>query len=843
MKRLCFRSLGIRSYHDGCFKAEFQDFSPGLNIILGPNASGKSTLAQAAMGILSPGRIKGKDRICAELLLEEEEGNPTIFHADVDRKTKAADWPQSLRSGLYALALEDLISGPGEDDTRIIREAVSGGVDLRTLFSATNKRPPSLANLAQSLDEREQEAARIAREEARCEEQTARGEELRHLIRRREQLELLRQVRQAEDHAEAIAREQEALCLQHPGLQRQPEDALDRVEQARERLRRHQEEHQDTLLALQPYGGTPAKTPLPATSHNRLQTLQNELNRLRSEREREETERQTRLRAAQQQLEEAQTRLSRWTLSLPGNYSPTDEAAVLQLLDSGNLPGLQDQLREQLARKQALETEAELRETLPMPPGHSLILPAALLTLSLLAASLHAHRLSRPDTPFLLALLLGSAGLTLALIAFRRRHLSQQQTQIQHLRDQADAIDTSTLEARLAEQIQAFRTATGLHLNSAYALEPATRRAREVCEARMALLRARETCEHLRRPSKTGPESPIQALEDEIAAVYTEYGQAHLLSPGTAPSETLPVFLAYFERSDMARRAAERVREAENDLTELLNRFGAPPAATFTARIEILRERLPALKKRHTLLAEHARAVSKAETLAGQLRLTETDLSELGLGTKATPAEIGAAVAPLLGLESEREALEKELREIRTRVGVLEAGGGKNPKELTGQVEAAETFLHRFIERRAGFHVMETLEEAVRRENTPEVIHGLERWLSRFTGGRYHQPEVRDGQLVIADRQSKKGECLSRQLSTGTRVHLAIAVRLAVIETTERQGIRFPLFLDDILAVSDPEARQALLEAVLELQSERQVFLLTSRPEDLGTLQGKMFSL
>lgn len=842
MKRLCFRSLEIRSYYDERFKAEFQEFCPGLNIILGPNASGKSTLAQAAMGILSPGRIKGKDRICAELLLEDE-GSPTLFHADVDRKTKEADWPQSLRSGLYALALEDLISGPGEDDTRIIREAVSGGVDLRTLFSATNKRPPSLANLAQSLDECEQEAARIAGEEARCEEKTARGEELRHLIRRREQLNLLRQARQAEDHAEALAREQEALCLQHPGLERQPEDALDRIEQARERLRRHQEEHQDTLRALQPYGGTPASTPLPAADHNRLQILENELNRLRSAREREETERQTRLRAAQQQLEEARTRLSRWTLSLPRDYSPTDEAAVLQLLDTGNLPGLQDQLREQLARKQALKTEADLRETLPIPPGLTLILPAALLTLSLLAASLHAHRLSRPDTPFLLTLLLGSAGLTLAHIAVRRRRMTQQQTQVQHLRDQAAAIDSSTLEAQLAEQIQAFRVATGLHLDSAYALDLATRRAREVCEARMALLRARETCEQLCLPPKNESESLIQTLEDEISALYTEYGQAHLISPGTCPSETLPVFLAYFERSDMARRGADRVREAENDLIERLNRFGAPPAAPPTARIEILRERLPALKKRQALLADHAHAVSKAETLAGQLSLTPTDLAELGLGTKATPAEIDAAIVPLLGLESEREALEKELREIRTRVGVLEAGGGKNPKELTEQIEAAETFLHRFIERRAGFHVMETLEEAVRRENTPQVIHGLERWLARFTGGRYHQPEVRDGQLVITDRQSKKGECLSRQLSTGTRVHLAVAVRLAVIETTEQQGIRFPLFLDDILAVSDPEARQALLGAVQELQSERQVFLLTSRPEDLGTLQGKLFSL
>ncbi len=842
MKRLRFSSLDIRSFHDGRFQAAFEDFAPGLNAIVGPNASGKSTLARAAMRVLSPELAKGKDRVCAELILDED-GAETAFHADVDRKTKEAAWPQSLRPGLYRLALDDLITGPADDDTRVIREAFAGGVDLRALFPYVNKRAPSLAGLANGIAEREQEAARIAEEETRCEDLTARREDLRRQIRRREQLGILREARQAARRAETLAAERDGILRQHPGIERQPDDALTRAEQARDRLRRLREEHHDTLLALAPHGGSPASAPLSAAARARLQSLQSELDRLRNARDRAEAEHQTRLNAARQRLEEAKARLSRWELSLPEDYNPADETAVLKLLDTEQLPGLQDQLREQLASKQAFENEAGLREGAPVFPGKALTLLAGGVTLALLAYSLYARHEELPETPYLFILSLGTLVLTLSMTVLRSRLLGKQREAVQRLRGQAAAIDPAPFQKRLQEQTRAFREATGLQLDTGYTLDLATRRAREVCEARLALSRAHDDLERLLQPPQTDPDAPLKPLEAEIAALYSEHGQTRLASAGGRPSGALTVFLEYFDLSEQARRAEQRVREAENDLGELLDRFGAPPAETSTARQDTLRDRLPAAKQFRALDAEHTLAVNKADTLAEQIRLSNQQLDELGLGDNPDPADIDAVIEPLRGLEPELETLERTLAEIRTRVGVLEAGGGKSPEELCERIEEGEAFLQSFIERRAGFLVRETLEEAVRRENTPEVIRGLETWLNRFTSGRYQRPEVHDGELVITDTLAPNTLFNPGQLSTGTRVHLALAVRLAVIETTETRGVRFPLFLDDILAVSDPEARRALLGAVQEIQTDRQVFLLTARPDDLAPLEAKRFAL
>ncbi len=841
MKRLRFCSLEIRSFHDGRFQAAFEAFAPGLNAILGPNASGKSTLALAAMRILSPELAKGKDRVCAELLLEDD-GAETAYHADVDRKTKDGDWPQSLRPGLYRLALDDLITGPGTDDTRVIREAFAGGVDLRALFPYVNKRAPSLAGIANGIAEREQEAARIAGEEARSEVLAAQRENLRRRIEMRTQLGVLRESRQAALRAENLHEEQQALLRLHPGIDRQPEDAQSRAGQARERHRRLCEEHQDSLRRLAPHGGSPAPAPLPATVRARLQTLQTDLTQLRKTRDREEAEHHARLRAAEQRLEEARARLSRWELTLPENYSPADETGILRLLDHEHLPGQQDKLREELAQKHALETEAALREAAPVFPGQSLTLTAAATSLSLLGYSLYTHLNAEPQAPYLFSLSLGILILTLAMVLLRTRVLGNQREDVRRLRSQAAAINPAPLQENLQRLLQAFQETTGLQIDSAYSLDLATRRAREVCEARLALNRAHEEHQRLLQPPAAEPEAPFEVLEAEIASLFDQYGQARLRPASGRASETLSVFLEYFDLSEQTRRAEQRAHEAETDLHELLDSFGIPPGETAT-RMDTLRERIPAAKEYRKRETEYSLAKNTAETLSGQLTISPERLNELGLSPRAAPAEIQAVLEPLEGLESELETLDKTLSDIRTRVGVLEAGGGGDLSDYSARIEEAGTFLQSFIERRAGFLVREALEEAVRRENTPEVIRGLETWLGRFTDGRYSRPEVHDGRLVIHDTRVNGEPYPPEQLSTGTRVHLALAVRLAVIETTETRGIRFPLFLDDILAVSDPEARQALLRAVRELETERQIFLLTSRPDDLTGLDAKSFSL
>lgn len=838
MKRLLFTELELRNLYGGAVNRHLKDLDPGLNILLGPNASGKTTLARAAMRVLSPELAKGKDRVCAELLLDED-GGQTAYSADVDAKTKDAPWPQSLRPELSLLALDDLIRGPGDDDTRVIREALAGGVDLRALFPYVNKRAPALTGVAKALQEREQTAARIAEEESRLDDLNRQRDTLRARLRERDQLAALRDARAAGLHTRTLAAERDALLAEHPGIERQPDDAPDRAEQARERLRRQHDEHRDALRKLAPHGGAPAAAPLPAADRARLHTLRRELDRLRTTRERLETEHQTRLRAAEQRLEEARARLAIWKLTLPGGYHPSDETAPLALLDTDHLPALQDTLREKLARQQALRHEAGLRESAPVQPARGLILTTGLATAALAAHTLHTSLQNEADIVHLSLLSLGTLAVTLTLALARRAAAARLRAEAARLREQADTLDTTAAETELQQALLAFRDATGLTPGSGYSLDLSTRRVRELCEARTALARARGDLERLQTRPPAESTAERDALEAEIADLYRRHQQAPLLPANGHPSDTLDTFLAYFELSDQANRAAERVRENQQELHTLLDRFGAPARDDLNARIDALRERVPAARHCRALAREISQAQTKTDTLLERITLTPEQLAGYSLTRESDPAAIQAALDPLHGLENDLKTLDAEIADIQTRVGVLEAG--EPAEDLAAPVAEADAFLRSFIERRAGFLVRETLEEAVRRENTPQVITGLETWLGRFTQNRYIRPEVLDGELHITDTQTGGASYTPGQLSTGTRVHLALAARLAVIETTETAGIRFPLFLDDILAVSDPEARRALRGAVREIQNGRQVFLLTSRPEDIGDLKGKTF--
>ena len=71
-----------------------------------------------------------------------------------------------------------------------------------------------------------------------------------------------------------------------------------------------------------------------------------------------------------------------------------------------------------------------------------------------------------------------------------------------------------------------------------------------------------------------------------------------------------------------------------------------------------------------------------------------------------------------------------------------------------------------------------------------------------------------DGTFVAHDVRQGAERALS-ELSSGTRMQLLLALRMAWIETREQGGETLPLFLDEALTTSD-EARFAVMAQSLE---------------------------
>lgn len=122
------------------------------------------------------------------------------------------------------------------------------------------------------------------------------------------------------------------------------------------------------------------------------------------------------------------------------------------------------------------------------------------------------------------------------------------------------------------------------------------------------------------------------------------------------------------------------------------------------------------------------------------------------------------------------------------------------------------------------------------RECQPEVLRGASDWLARITHARYALSVNASG-FFAHDTIQGRTYTLD-QLSSGTRVQVLFAVRMAFIEMQEQStSISFPIFLDELLANSDDGRALAIVSSILEIAKERQVFYITAQQDEVEKLR------
>jgi uncharacterized protein YhaN len=137
------------------------------------------------------------------------------------------------------------------------------------------------------------------------------------------------------------------------------------------------------------------------------------------------------------------------------------------------------------------------------------------------------------------------------------------------------------------------------------------------------------------------------------------------------------------------------------------------------------------------------------------------------------------------------------------------------------------------------------IQDHLRTEELPDLVVRASTYFTRFTGGRYRLElgaEQHEGLGLLLVRDATTGNLQKfEELSTGTKVHAVIAVRLALISEQESKAnggnIQFPLVADEALAVSDPRAGRAIAEALVEVARERQVVVFTHQPQDAALFE------
>jgi len=293
-------------------------------------------------------------------------------------------------------------------------------------------------------------------------------------------------------------------------------------------------------------------------------------------------------------------------------------------------------------------------------------------------------------------------------------------------------------------------------------------------------------------------------------------------------------------RVDMATQADNELRSCRQKLAEqvqpAIDREQAAIAAIY-APLEF--EAHDAMKLRE--LCDRVEACKQAQTALDNARVVE-QTKRLPLSDDHELAERGVAEIEAERAEADSRANERD--DIFSRIAGLDHVL-RHAREQTSLEEAialeAQALDDLFASRNREFanatawQLAEFVQLKTRDLNRPHVFHAARDLFSQFTAGAWRL-ELGDGSdpmFHAVETSSGRGHTLD-QLSSGTRVQLLMAVRVAFLEVSE-QGPQLPLILDEALGNADDIRANAIIDATIEIARRgRQVFYFTAQRDEIG---------
>jgi exonuclease SbcC len=266
-----------------------------------------------------------------------------------------------------------------------------------------------------------------------------------------------------------------------------------------------------------------------------------------------------------------------------------------------------------------------------------------------------------------------------------------------------------------------------------------------------------------------------------------------------------------------------------------------------TDRVELaeLRRQLEEWEGTWTTLDKLVLSLAAAKGKEGDLQDRISRARALPPGFSDAETFLGAvekAQADLASLRGKRGVLEEKARNLEEQAKEWE---GQSAEELGAQVSDLEDAfkaelrraeaLDRVAERSAA--LLDSTDGAV----TSGLTTRLAEMLSAMTGGR-HSALVMEGPLPVALSEGDGGSLGWEQLSAGTRDTLALALRLAMADYFLGAEDGFML-LDDPLVDMDPDRQKAAAAALKAFAARRQLIVFTCHPATAALLGAKPLML
>jgi len=181
------------------------------------------------------------------------------------------------------------------------------------------------------------------------------------------------------------------------------------------------------------------------------------------------------------------------------------------------------------------------------------------------------------------------------------------------------------------------------------------------------------------------------------------------------------------------------------------------------------------------------------------------------------------------------EAVSNEIGGIESRVD--EARSGDALEVALARLNEARGALQSLCDQvqiqTAGRFLLGEVDSEHERSSRPPVLEKAAEYFRAFTHNAYELqlPDADEPEFKALDTSAAKSLQLS-ELSDGTRIQLLLAVRIAFAVHAEH-GSKVPLMFDEALSTADPVRFRAVAESLLLLaKGGRQIFYMTANPAD-----------
>ncbi len=205
--------------------------------------------------------------------------------------------------------------------------------------------------------------------------------------------------------------------------------------------------------------------------------------------------------------------------------------------------------------------------------------------------------------------------------------------------------------------------------------------------------------------------------------------------------------------------------------------------------------------------------------------------------TQAAGAEIEAAIDEQQTQANRIDSLTEKIASLKAR---LEQAGGD--QALTKAIAKVQDLQDQLSERREaqvaatlGDWLLGSIEADYRQSHEPALIRDARERFEAFTHHQWSFEVNENHEPVARDLRYNEVRPLTA-LSSGTRMQLLLAARMAWAREQESKHSPLPLILDEALTNTDAQRFRTIAENLEQLVAEegRQIFYLTARTEDLS---------